>query len=151
MGRRNVVMAVSSSGGHWSQLMLLRPAFEHMKVVYISTQPDAGSAYGLESYYAVPDCNRNSRFAILTAAWVALKLFWRVNPGTIISTGALPGLFMIFYGRLTGRKTIWVDSIANSERLSMCGAVARWMAHRCFVQWPELAAQSGALYAGSVL
>jgi len=147
----SVVLAVSSSGGHWSQLMLLRPAFAHRPVVYVSTTPGAGEAYGLSDYRYVPDCNRNSGMGIIKTAWHALRIYCQVNPATVISTGALPGLLMIVFARLTGRRTIWVDSIANSERLSMCGNVARRLAHQCFVQWPELAELPGARYAGSVL
>jgi UDP-N-acetylglucosamine:LPS N-acetylglucosamine transferase len=146
-----VVLAVSSSGGHWSQLMLLRPAFEGMPVVFVSTVPGIGEAYGLSEYHHVPDCNRDSGFGIFRTAWECLKIFRRTNPSAVISTGALPGLLMVIYARLAGRRTIWVDSIANSERMSMCGNAARRLAHKCFVQWPDLTSLPGAKYAGSVL
>jgi hypothetical protein len=147
----NVVLVVASSGGHWSQLMLLRPAFADLPVAYCSTLPTTGASLGVENYHFMPDCNRHSRFGIVKTAWVGLKIFWRVNPSAVISTGALPGLIMIVYARLSGRRTVWIDSIANSEKLSMCGNVARWLAHKCFVQWPELAELPGAEYHGSVL
>lgn len=144
------ILAISSSGGHWSQLMLLRDAFDGLPVVYVSTVPNAGEANGLEDYRLVPEANRNSGLRILRLAWSTLRTFAAVNPHTVVSTGALPGLMMVVCGRIAGRRTVWVESIANAEQMSMCGTIARFVCHTCLVQWPE---QQGkrTIFAGSVL
>ena len=36
-------------------------------------------------------------------------------------TGAAPGYFAIRIGKLLGARTLWIDSIANAEELSMGG------------------------------
>lgn len=144
------VLAISSSGGHWSQLMLLRDAFDGLPVVYVSTLPQAGEASGLADYRTVPDANRNSGLGILRLGWAVIRLFLAVNPSAVVSTGALPGLMMIICARLAGRRTVWIESIANAEKISMCGSLARYVSHTCLVQWPE---QDGprTRYAGAVL
>jgi hypothetical protein len=60
-------------------------------------------------------------------------------------------LSFIALGRLTGARTLWIDSIANSERMSSSGRLARKLAHQTISQWPEVAASEGVECWGSVL
>jgi hypothetical protein len=60
-------------------------------------------------------------------------------------------LSFILLGRLTGARTLWIDSIANSERMSSSGRLARKLAHRTISQWPEVATAEGVECWGSVL
>ncbi|WP_338035615.1 hypothetical protein [Billgrantia antri] len=69
----------------------------------------------------------------------ALRIVRQSRADAVISTGAAPGLLVLFAGWLLGRKTIWVDSIANSRRLSLSGRAACLFATQVLTQWPELA------------
>jgi UDP-N-acetylglucosamine:LPS N-acetylglucosamine transferase len=69
----------------------------------------------------------------------------------VVSTGALPGVVCILAARLLGKKTLWIDSIANSKKLSLSGKIAKKIAHKTLSQWPEVAAQEGVAYQGRVL
>ena len=40
--------------------------------------------------------------------------------------------------KMLGARIVWVDSIANVERLSMSGAMVRYFADLFVTQWPEL-------------
>ena len=68
----------------------------------------------------------------------------------VISTGAAPGLICLFAAKLCGKKTIWIDSIANIQKLSMSGCVASKFVSRTYTQWEHLT-DSHILYAGDVL
>jgi UDP-N-acetylglucosamine:LPS N-acetylglucosamine transferase len=68
----------------------------------------------------------------------------------IVTTGAAPGLFGIFIGKVLGVKTIWIDSIANVEKLSLSGKIASRMADRVYTQWEHLATPK-IIYAGNIL
>lgn len=74
----------------------------------------------------------------------------REKPDMIISTGAAPGLIGLLVGRLMGIHTIWIDSVANADRLSLCGRIAVHIADRTLTQWPHLAAKK-VEYHGNVL
>lgn len=145
------LLAVSSSGGHWSQLMLLREAFGGHEVAYACTIVGAGRPHGIADMALLPDCNRHSLASLPALALAALRLVSRIRPDVVVSTGALPGLACIVLGRLMGARTVWVESMANSEQLSRCGAWASWIAHDCLVQWPALEWPGRTRYAGSVL
>lgn len=145
------VLAVSSSGGHWAQLMLLRPALDGCDVTWACTQAGAGEPWGLAGVATIPDCNRNTPGALIRQAWLSWRLLRRSRAQAIVSTGALPGLVFIVLGRLTGRRTVWVESMANSEELSQSGRWASRIAHACFVQWEALEAPGRTRFAGAVL
>ena len=148
---RKRLLALASAGGHWSQLMMMRPAFKGAQVFYASTMRGAGDLYALESYRTVPDCNRNERLKIVACTAAILWLMIRVRPQIIVTTGALPGLIALAVGKFFGAKTVWIDSVANSFELSMAGASAHKYADVWLSQWPEVAETTGADYQGSVL
>jgi hypothetical protein len=81
-----------------------------------------------------------------------LYIILRERPDVIISTGAAPGYFALWIGRrLLGARTIWIDSIANVDRLSLAGAKAGRVADLWLTQWPHLAKPGGPAFAGAVL
>lgn len=147
------IVAAASGGGHWEQIMLLREAFSEHKVYYLTTNAELISRANINPIdsYVVSDCNRSTPFAALGSCARAIRFVLSVRPDVVISTGALPGLFCVITARLIGRKAIWIDSIANVEKLSMCGTVATRVASLCLTQWEHLATERGPKYAGSVL
>ena len=105
------VLAIASGGGHWVQLLRLRPALAECDVTYVS----------------VDKCYRSE------------------------ITGAGPGYFAVRLGKLFGMKTIWIDSIANVERLSLSGRQVEPYADLWLTQWSHLAGVGGPRYAGAML
>ncbi|EDY80443.1 hypothetical protein VDG1235_57 [Verrucomicrobiia bacterium DG1235] len=78
-------------------------------------------------------------------------LILRERPDTIVTTGAAPGYFAIRIGKLLNKRTIWVDSIANAEELSMSGTKAGKHADLWLTQWAHLEKPAGPKFAGNVL
>jgi UDP-N-acetylglucosamine:LPS N-acetylglucosamine transferase len=145
------VLAVASSGGHWEQLMLLRPTLAGYDTRFATTEPAVAMQHGIADAESLPDCNQNKPVASALCALAALRIVLKHRPKVILSTGAAPGFFCILVGRLTGARTLWIDSVANGEELSMCGKLSRTFAHECWTQWEHLAAEDGPRYVGAVL
>ncbi|MEL6533628.1 MAG: UDP-N-acetylglucosamine--LPS N-acetylglucosamine transferase [Pseudomonadota bacterium] len=145
------LLAVASGGGHWQQLMLMRPAFTGLEVTYATTLPGLAEEFGAEPAVLVPDANRHEALATLKALFAIGWLVLRTRPHTVISTGALPGVIALAFGRLAGAETVWVDSVANAEEMSMSGRLAKRFATHWLSQWAHVAEAEGAAYAGSVL
>lgn len=144
------LLAVSSSGGHWVQLMRLRPAWDNCTVSYLTTE----EAYKADvTSYAADRKLETPAFytTILASRWTKLKLLRqlfevlyvviRVRPDVIISTGASLGFFAFKAGQLLGAKTIWVDSIANVEQISLTGEKVKNCSNVWLTQWSHLAAE----------
>ena len=149
MNRR--VLAVASGGGHWQQLQLLRPAFEGHEVFFLTTLPGLPEQFDASPAAIIPDCNRNEKIAVLRCAVALARKVFTLRPQIVISTGALPGVIALALGRAAGARTIWVDSLANAEEMSMSGMLAKRFAHLWMSQWEHVAAESGAEFAGSVM
>lgn len=150
-GKPKRVLAVASGGGHWVQLLRMIPAFNGHHVAFASTLGSLKGEVPGHDFYAIPDANRRRPVALLI---LVLKMAWiviRQRPDVVISTGAAPGYMGLVMGKLMGAQTIWVDSIANVDRLSMSGKLAGRHADLWLTQWPHLAAIEGPYFAGAVL
>lgn len=145
------VLAAASAGGHWEQMMLLRPTLEQFDVHFATTHPDLPRRAGIPEATILPDCNQDQPLNSLRCLIAAARLVFRLRPDVVISTGAAPGFFCILMGRLTGARTLWIDSIANAEQLSMCGKLSRRISTQCLTQWEHLAENDRPGYAGNLL
>ncbi|HPF13098.1 MAG: UDP-N-acetylglucosamine--LPS N-acetylglucosamine transferase [Planctomycetes bacterium] len=145
------VLAVASGGGHWVQLMRLRPALEGYEVAYCSVHPEYAEQVPGCRLHVVHDSNAKSKWGVLRTALGILWVLLKERPAVVLSTGAAPGGLALFFAKKLGAKTIWIDSIANAEVLSLSGQKAGRYADLWLTQWPELAADGGPEYSGSVL
>lgn len=154
------VLAISSTGGHWVQLLRLMPAWDGCEVHYACTSPDhegrlrataAARGQSVASYTSVTDANRWAKARQVRQMLEVGALVLRVRPQVIITTGASAGYSAILAGRLLGARTCWIDSIANGEELSLSGERAGPHADLFLTQWPALARADGPHFHGAVL
>lgn len=147
------VLAVASQGGHLVQLMRLRRVFDCYDTYYVSNAKDVGTFYNLKKYFSVNDASLSSKFELIILAFRMFIIVLKVRPDVIISTGAAPGFFALMFGKVfLSSKTIWVDSIANAETLSVSGAKVGKFSDLRLTQWEHLADESkGISYFGRVL
>ncbi len=145
------VVAIASGGGHWQQLMLMREGYGQGDVLYLTTLAGLPEQFDAQPSRIVPDCNRNELLNVVRCTFSLVGVLLRHRPHVIISTGALPGVIALALGRLIGARTIWVDSVANAEEMSMSGKLAKRFAHLWLSQWEHVAKEAGADYAGAVL
>ena len=151
MNDREKVLAVASSGGHWVQLMRITPAFTGFEIVYVTVLDSYRAQVSENKFYVVNDANRWNKIGLIRQA---LQLAWimaKERPDVVVSTGAAPGYFALLLGRLFGARTIWIDSLANIDHVSMSGARVGRYADLWLTQWPHLAKPEGPYFGGSVL
>jgi UDP-N-acetylglucosamine:LPS N-acetylglucosamine transferase len=148
--RKKRVLAVGSAGGHWIQLQRLRHAFEGSDLKWLTTTWQAPTVAG-EQIYVVDDASSWQKLRLIRMFLQVARVVLRLRPEIVVTTGAAPGLAAIFFGRLLGARTVWIDSIANSESLSASGVLARRWADVWLTQWAHLEKPDGPRYWGSVL
>lgn len=145
------VLAVASSGGHWVQLMRLRPALEGQSLAFVTTVAEYRGDVGSARFYTVRQASRwNQLGLVILAVRLFLIICWE-RPHVIVSTGAAPGYLAIRIGKFLGARGVWIDSIANVESLSMSGALVGRHADLWLTQWPHLAETDGPVFEGAVL
>lgn len=86
----------------------------------------------------------------IACVFSALNVVRKENPHVVITTGAAPGLVVLFAAFCLRKKTVWIDSIANVNHLSLCGRVAKKFASRFYTQWKELE-DKDVFFAGNVI
>jgi UDP-N-acetylglucosamine:LPS N-acetylglucosamine transferase len=136
---KNKILALSSPGGHWVQLCRILPALADCEVIYACTYNKPAELSPEDSYHIIEDISRDTIIRVPGVVAGILKIIKQERPDYVVTTGALPGLITIFLARLLGIKSIWLDSIANSEKISFSGRVAAFLANDCFTQWEGLA------------
>ncbi|WP_217640003.1 UDP-N-acetylglucosamine--LPS N-acetylglucosamine transferase [Palleronia marisminoris] len=131
--------------------MLLSDAFEGSEVWFACTDARQGIRYELANFVAIEDYSQDEPLKMLKGLYGTFRILRRIRPDVVLSTGAAPGLLCLLWGRVFGARTIWVDSIANSEGLSLSGRLAQRIAHLVLTQWEHLATETGAQYRGSII
>lgn len=136
------IMAIASGGGHWVQLMRLKPAFEGLDVFYVSLDPTSATDVPECKYYTIRDASRKHKWGFFVAGAQLLRILLKERPRVVITTGSAPALISLILAKyLLRSKTIWIDSIANAEHLSTSGQQAGKFADVWLTQWPQLATQ----------
>ncbi|MFD1007290.1 hypothetical protein [Oceanisphaera ostreae] len=129
------LLLVASFGGHWVQLKRISELLDGHEKTYVTTSNNLvqGSAH------SIGDFSVREFYKGLIQFPKALKIIKKTQPDVVISTGAAPGVLLLFAAFILGKKTIWIDSIANSKRLSLSGRISCLFSSRVLTQWPELA------------
>jgi beta-1,4-N-acetylglucosaminyltransferase len=146
------VLLVCSSGGHLQQMLALERSWGPYSHVWVTfDKSDARSLLSDEPVvFAYSPTNRSPRNLVrnLFLAWRTLRV---VRPRIMLSTGAGVAVPFAWIARLRGVRVVYVESFTRIEGLSLSGRLIRPIAHRMYVQWPELAgAVPKARYAGNV-
>ena len=151
MERKKKLFAVASIGGHWVQLLrIARPMENDYEVIYLCTHPKCATMVEGQKFYLMEDYSRWDAWKMIPSFFRLLSIVIKERPEAILTTGAAPGLMCLMAGKVMGKKTIWVDSIANVQHLSASGRIASKFSSRVYTQWKDLAT-SRVIYAGNVL
>lgn len=145
------VLAVSSAGGHWVELLRLVPALEGADQAFVTVSPDYRDSVREHRFHVVNDATRWNKLAVIFMAVRMFAIILRERPDVIVTTGAAPGYVALRIGRWLGARTVWIDSIANAEELSMSGKMAGRHADLWLTQWPHLVTPDGPEFFGAVL
>ena len=138
----------------------LRPAFSDCDVVWCTTHPayrdellaeDAATS-GKIRFYRVLEANRWQKVRMIGQIFGVVWVLLRVRPDVVVSTGSSPGFFAVLLGKMVFRaRTVWVQSIADTEGMSMSGSLAGRYADLWLTQWEHLARPEGPEYHGAIV
>jgi UDP-N-acetylglucosamine:LPS N-acetylglucosamine transferase len=149
---RHRILAVASAGGHWVQLARLSEAFADSDTLYVTTVAGETAPSGDRPVAKITDASRNEPWRIVLAIFQLALLMLRFRPEAVVTTGAAPGYVALRLAKLRGCRTVWLDSIANAEQISLSAKLARPYADLWLTQWEELSRKTpGLQYWGQVL
>jgi UDP-N-acetylglucosamine:LPS N-acetylglucosamine transferase len=133
----------ASAGGHMNQLLKL---LEHTRLwpvqpaFYLTTLDElAGKLSERGPVYVLGECNRHHPFKALRTLYRSFRIVLRERPDAVVTTGSMPLMLFCLFAKLFRAKVVWIDSIANIEKLSVSGRCARCFADLILSQWPQVA------------
>lgn len=137
----------TSSGGHLTQLMQLKPFWgAHDRFWVTFDKEDANSKLaGERVYHCYYPTNRNIPNLLRNTA-LAVKVLRKERPDVIITTGAAVAIPFFFVGKILGAKTVYIEVIDRINTPTLSGKICRPMTDLFVVQWPEMEQ----VYKGSV-
>lgn len=142
----------TSSGGHLTQLMQLKPFWEgHDRFWVTFDKEDANSKLAEEHvFYCHYPTNRNI-LNLIRNIFLAIGVLRSERPDLILSTGAAVAVPFFVVGKLLGAKTVYIEIIDRIDSPTLTGKLVYRMTDMFVVQWPELKrVYPKAVYLGSV-
>jgi UDP-N-acetylglucosamine:LPS N-acetylglucosamine transferase len=149
------MLLAASAGGHLDELLGAEGGWRGHDVVFVTTGRMVAERLRERCgvpVYVVGESNRQHPLKVFRVLASCIVIVLRERPDVVISTGAAHGCLLSLLGKLMGAKVVWIDSIANVERLSLSGRIVRPFADLVISQWPEVAATyCGVEYHGALV
>ena len=144
----------ASSGGHFDQLMMLRPLMEqHDSFIVTEKTAYETNVEGIKTYYMI-QVNReeiNCLLKLLVNTFKSLRLYFAEKPDVIICTGVLAMIPLCLICKLFGKKLVFIESFAKVTSPTRSGKLLYRFADRFYVQWPQmLEVYPNAIYVGGI-
>ena len=138
------VIFVSSSGGHFSEMLRLEKLFNEYEYLLVtektSITEEYKNKYNMEFLKYGPNKNKFKYIGVVIYnIFRCLNIIIKYKPQTIVTTGAQVGGIMCFIGNLFGKRIIYIESLAKIDSLSVTGKNVYKFADKFYVQWKILA------------
>lgn len=149
------ICLISSSGGHFEQLLCLKPLSENFNVFFV-TEKTKYNKNDKKIKYFVKQVNRKEILFIPNMIMVFFKslyIYIKEKPDVIISTGVLSTIPMLFIGHFFKKKVIYIESFAKINSPTMTGKLIykKKIANHFYVQWKSmLEFYPDAIYKGGI-
>jgi len=135
------ICLVASSGGHFEQVMMLKPLIEEYSGFVVTEETSYNlSAESINIYY-LKQVNRSEigfPWLMLMNFFKSLKIFLTEKPDIMISTGALATIPMCILAKLFKRKLVFIESFAKVTSPTLTGKLMYKFADEFYVQWEEM-------------
>lgn len=144
----------ASSGGHFEQLMMLKPLMDKYDSFILTEQTVYGvNTKGINTYY-LKQTNRKEKkmiFELIFNSVRSLYIFIKEKPDVIICTGVLSMLPMCMLCKVFKRKVIYIESFAKVTSPTKSGKFMYKYADQFYVQWESMKKiYPNAIYLGGI-
>ncbi|MBT9013021.1 polysaccharide biosynthesis protein, partial [Lactobacillus delbrueckii subsp. bulgaricus] len=113
---RMKICFAASSGGHYEQLLMLKPLMQKYDSFIVTEKTKYKSSVKGEKSYYLHQINRKEKSFMLwliVNSFKSLGIILKEKPDIIITTGVLAIVPMCLLMKLTGKKLIYIESFAK--------------------------------------
>ncbi len=131
----------ASSGGHYEQILMLRPLMSKYDSFIITEKTlYKCNEKGIRTYYLHQVNRKEKNFGaiMIRNAFHSLFLFLKERPDIVITTGVLAVIPMCLIAKLFHRKLIFIESFAKVTSPTETGRLLYKYADQFYVQWPQM-------------
>ena len=139
------VLFISSTGGHLSEMMQLKPMFKkynyHIITEYTDSTKNLCKTYEGKVDYLVYGTKDHLFSYIFKFSFNIIKsfyLYFKIRPKYIVSTGTHTAVPICYIGKLFGSKIIFIETFANSKTKTLSGKLVYPIADLFIVQWESM-------------
>lgn len=139
------VLFISSTGGHFNELIKLEPLFKNYDYSIITEKDETTKNFKRiykEKIFFVPYSTRSKILKyIFIYQFIILKLivlFLKIKPDVIISTGTHTAVPICYLGKIFRKKVIYIETYANITKRTLAGKIIYPISDLFIVHWKEL-------------
>lgn len=143
--KKKKVIFISSTGGHLSELMVLKPIFNDYDYHVVTEKTESTQSlkkqYGKRIHYLIYGTRIHKFKYLCKVTYNTLKslgLFLNIRPKAIVTTGTHTAVPMCIIAKIFGAKVIFIETYANVYTPTMSGKFVYKIADKFVVQWEEL-------------
>lgn len=141
MNNKLKICFAASSGGHYEQLMMLKPLMDKYESFVITEETLYNSSTNDLKFYYMKQVNRREKAFIprmIINTYRSLKIFLREKPDVVICTGVLATIPICVISKLAGKKLVYIESFAKVTSATISGKFLYRFADRFYVQWRQM-------------
>lgn len=140
--KKKKICLISSSGGHFEQLLMLKQ-LEEKYSLFIVTEKTKYNKKDKKIDHFVMQVNRKELMFLVKMICILMKslyVFLKEKPDMIISTGALATIPMLYIGHFFKKKVIYIESFAKINSPTMTGQLIykKNIVDIFYVQWESM-------------
>lgn len=144
------LLLVSSSGGHFEQIKMLKPLGNKYSVIVVTEKTLIKDT---ADYYMIQTGQKDKmlwlRFPL--NCFKAIRIWLAEKPDVVISTGTMIVLPFVVIAKLTGKKIVFIETFARIHDKTKTGALLYGHVDLFIVQWKSLLdVYPDATYGGSI-
>lgn len=142
MSKKNKkICFAASSGGHYEQLLMLKPLMEKYRSFVITEKTQYKSVVDGQKMYYMKQVNRKEKtfiLAMLINAFKSLFIFIKERPDVVITTGVLAMIPISLLAKIFRKKLVYIESFAKITSPTETGKFLYKYADRFYVQWESM-------------
>lgn len=145
---------IASSGGHFEQLMMLKPLMDKYDSFIVTEKTIYKAEKSDRKIYYLSQVNRKEKsfiFRMIANFFKSLRIFTKEKPDVVISTGVLATIPICLLAKMCKKKLIYMESFAKVTSATETGKLMYKYADQFYVQWePMLEIYPNAKYYGGI-
>ena len=139
------VLFISSTGGHLTELLQLKPLFEKCEYTIVTEKTKSNQnlidQYPDHVYYLAYGTKQHLfkyLFIFTYNIIVSFFIFLKVKPDAIVTTGTHTAVPMCYIAHFLKKKVVFIETFANSKTPTQAGRLVFPIADLFVVQWESM-------------